>query len=140
MSQDNVVEGNAYLRAMYAFESSHLWRDLGLLSAYTALFGIVYLAAAEFIPAQRPKGDILTFKYRQRMLKDEERSSTRLNDREKGSNLSLGLQQQTSIFTWEGICYEVATKKRRKCLLTDVDGWVKPGTLTALMVGSSDIR
>ena len=44
------------------------------------------------------------------------------------------VQQHASIFHWEDVCYEVQIKGKPRKILDSVDGWIKPGTLTALMV------
>lgn len=43
---------------------------------------------------------------------------------------------QAATFLWDGISYDVKTKTGSKRLLDDVDGWIKPGTLTVLMGAS----
>ena len=43
------------------------------------------------------------------------------------------LQKQTATFHWSDITYDIKVKKGSRRLLNMVDGWVKPGTLTALM-------
>jgi ATP-binding cassette, subfamily G (WHITE), member 2, PDR len=42
--------------------------------------------------------------------------------------------QQSSVFHWNNLSYEVETKNGTKEILNNISGWVKPGTLTALMV------
>lgn len=42
---------------------------------------------------------------------------------------------QKKIFLWKDVCYDIKLKDGSdRRLLDHVDGWVKPGTLTALMV------
>ncbi len=48
--------------------------------------------------------------------------------------VSAAIQKQTAVFHWDGVNYDIKIKKEARKLLNDVDGWVKPGTLTALMV------
>ena len=43
------------------------------------------------------------------------------------------IQRQTAIFSWKDVVYDVKIKKETRRILNHVDGWVKPGTLTALM-------
>lgn len=43
------------------------------------------------------------------------------------------IQKQTSIFHWSDVTYDIKVKGGERRLLDLVDGWVKPGTLTALM-------
>lgn len=49
---------------------------------------------------------------------------------------SSGLTAGTSVFHWEDLCYDIQIKGKDRRLLDNVDGWVKPGLSTALMVGS----
>ncbi|KAK1229295.1 Multidrug resistance protein [Marasmius sp. AFHP31] len=46
------------------------------------------------------------------------------------------IQKQTSIFHWEDVCYDITIKGQPRRILDDVDGWVEPGKLTALMGAS----
>jgi len=43
------------------------------------------------------------------------------------------IQKQTAVFHWDGVNYDIKIKGEPRRLLDDVDGWVQPGTLTALM-------
>lgn len=49
-------------------------------------------------------------------------------------NPKASFNTQKSIFHWEDLCYDVHIKTEERRILDNVDGWVKPGTLTALMV------
>lgn len=49
-------------------------------------------------------------------------------------NPKSSFNKQTSIFHWEDLCYDINIKNEERRILDHVDGWVKPGTLTALMV------
>jgi hypothetical protein len=44
------------------------------------------------------------------------------------------IQRQTAIFHWKDVCYDIKIKNEPRRILDHVDGWVKPGTCTALMV------
>ncbi|KXX73362.1 ABC transporter CDR4 [Madurella mycetomatis] len=52
---------------------------------------------------------------------------------ESKTTLLDGLVKQTAIFHWEDLSYDVKVKDGTKRILDGVDGWVRPGTLTALM-------
>ena len=52
---------------------------------------------------------------------------------QKQSTILQNIQKQEAIFSWRNVCYEVQIKKETRRILDHVDGWVKPGTLTALM-------
>ncbi|KAK4183910.1 ABC transporter CDR4 [Podospora australis] len=152
------VRGEAYLEIQYGFARSHLWRNFGILLGMMIFFCTVHLVAVEYIPAQRSKGDILVFRRgRKRALqacsdvpdveamepvlslnqwkllheKGVTTSATDVSLRE--TNIFDGLQKQTAVFHWDAISYDIKTKDGTKRILDEVDGWVKPGTLTALM-------
>ena len=53
-----------------------------------------------------------------------------------GSAAFAHAKLDATTFLWNKLCYEVKTKDGPRPLLEDVDGWIKPGTLTALMGAS----
>jgi ATP-binding cassette subfamily G (WHITE) protein 2 (PDR) len=65
------------------------------------------------------------------------------HDEEKGSDAGTkdGAQSETvnaippqkDLFTWKDVVYDIQIKGEQRRLLDHVSGWVKPGTLTALM-------
>ncbi|EJS41517.1 pdr10p [Saccharomyces arboricola H-6] len=61
-------------------------------------------------------------------------SAFRNNSSNKSNNIELSKSQ--AIFHWRNLCYDIPVKKGKRRILNNVDGWVKPGTLTAL-VGAS---
>lgn len=101
-----------------------------------------YLLATEFITAKKSKGEILLFRRGhtpatlQQKLGDEEAVVGTMAGVEKTNNtdLSAVIKKQTAIFHWENVCYDIKIKGEPRRILDHVDGWVKPGTLTALMV------
>ena len=42
-------------------------------------------------------------------------------------------EMHAATFLWNDLCYDVKTKASSKRLLDSVEGWIEPGTLTALM-------
>ncbi|RKK31404.1 hypothetical protein BFJ67_g15244 [Fusarium oxysporum f. sp. cepae] len=52
------------------------------------------------------------------------------------ANGTAGVEKQISVFHWGNVYYDIKIKGEPRCILDEVDRWVKPGTLTALM-GSS---
>ena len=49
------------------------------------------------------------------------------------SEKEKNFQGSTSVFHWRNGCYDLKIKGHSRRILEGVDGWVKPGTLTALM-------
>ena len=143
----NTVSGDTYISLSYAYEHAHKWRNFGILLAFMFFFLGVYLVATELITAQRSKGEILVYPRGRipAILKGKSQDSeSQSNGHEKmGGNLEkIGtsrvdqviIQRQTSIFSWRDVVYDIKIKKEARRILDHIDGWVKPGTLTALMV------
>lgn len=65
---------------------------------------------------------------------DEEKTSPQSDsqgkDQEEAAN---NIPAQKDIFTWRDVVYDIEIKGEPRRLLDHVSGWVKPGTLTALM-------
>lgn len=111
------------------------------------IFGcLVYLLATEYISAKKPKGEVLTFRQGRlpnlRPKLDEEantddRVNTETLAREKTvPDAPASIQEHKVIFLWDSVNYDIDIKSKPRRLLDEVDGWVIPGSLTALMVRS----
>lgn len=119
-------------------------RNFGIMIALMVFGCAVYLAATELISAKKSKGEILIFRRGRmpnfRLKKDEEVNADDrigveiLTEETVSAQTSGGLQEQTAVFQWDDVNYDIKVKKKTRRLLDQVDGWVKPGTLTALMV------
>ena len=143
-SGQNFVDGDAYINISFNYYASHLWRNLGVLFALMIGLCAFYLFATEYVSAQRSKGEVLLF--RRGMvppIKNNDDEEAKQDDRPTPElmaekTLSAGdippsIQKQTAIFHWEAVSYDIKIKSEPRRILDDVDGWVKPGTLTALM-------
>lgn len=114
---------------------------------------ILYLLASELIPAQPSRGEVLLFKrrkLRERLTRaddetgdlstpqpaSQETRDTTVDDMAppKTEEAATPMPSHGANFYWESVDYEIKTRGGPRNILTDVNGWVKPGTLTALMV------
>ncbi|CEP62345.1 pleiotropic drug resistance family ABC transporter LALA0_S05e03554g [Lachancea lanzarotensis] len=161
----NYVDGETYINVAYGYYHAHKWRGLGIGLAYAIFFLGVYLAVVEFNESAKQRGEILVFPHwamarmkKQRRLRaagadpaDEEHGGASSGTTEKkmledsaedddasaGASADAGLlSSSNAIFHWRNVCFDVAIKKETRRILDHVDGWVKPGTLTALMGAS----
>jgi ATP-binding cassette, subfamily G (WHITE), member 2, PDR len=159
----NVVLGGTYLWNSFRLSPHHLWRyegdildidsianqhrNLGIIFAFMVFYMITYLYSTEYISAAKSKGEILLFRRGQALATqqnanpDIEMAPNAGEKLEEALNrqVSATIQQQTAIFQWKDICYDIKIKKETRRILDHVDGWVKPGTLTALMVSEKGI-
>ncbi|KAH7156569.1 ABC-2 type transporter-domain-containing protein [Dactylonectria macrodidyma] len=141
---EGFVDGSAYIKSAFGYDYSHKWRNFGVIIAFTVLFMGLHLIATEYITSERSKGEVLVFtrnalkKHFQRSSSDEEsgEASKAQQDRRDDSGEVSDVEKQTSVFHWRNVCYDVKIKGEVRRILDHVDGWVKPGTLTALMGAS----
>lgn len=107
---------------------------------FILFFMITYLVATEYIREKRSKGEVLVFRRghgpKAGPLNDVEAAAKRQRGSITGDpGADAGsIMKQTSIFHWQNLCYDIKSADGPKRLLDNVDGWIKPGTLTALMV------
>jgi len=137
----NIVQGSDYLRLSFSYESSHKWRNVGIVIGFIVALGALYIYLAEKVQSKKSKGEVLVFPRGTLLEKsppqDIETGSehtaiaSRYNSNEKEH--IPGIQKQTAIFSWSDVTYDVKIKKETRRILDHVDGWVQPGTLTALM-------
>lgn len=103
---------------------------------------LIYLTATEYITAAKSKGEVLVFRRghklpapKSKSIEDLEAAPTGRNatvQNDSSDNIAI-IERQTAIFQWRNVCYDIKIKKQERRILDHVDGWVKPGTLTALM-------
>ncbi|KAK7206452.1 ABC-2 type transporter-domain-containing protein [Myxozyma melibiosi] len=137
------VEGNDYIGQSFKYTNGHLWRNLGITWGFVVFFCGIYLLSTEYISAARSKGEVLVFKRGQlppALAHPDDVEAANMHEKQKlessSSSEQINIQKQTDIFFWKDVCYDIKIKKEPRRLLDHVDGFVKPGTLTALM-GSS---
>ena len=133
------VDGGVYIRSAYEYERSHKWRNFGILWVF--MFGLmtVYLCATEFISSAKSKGEVLVFRRGHKIPKAMSTDDLENNPTgrpagyaDSDDNIAI-IERQTAIFQWKDVCYDIKIKGEPRRILDHVDGWVKPGTLTALM-------
>ncbi|EXJ88084.1 hypothetical protein A1O1_05012 [Capronia coronata CBS 617.96] len=141
------VNGDTYINSAYSYQHSHKWRNVGIIIAMTLFNHLMYFLASEYVSAKKSKGEILVFrrghmpKYANKGAGDLEARPvsgpvTTILEKRGGyepSQEKQGIQVSTNVFHWNNVCYDIKIKKELRRILDNVDGWVKPGTLTALM-------
>lgn len=137
------VSGDTYVKSAFGYEWHNRWRDFGIVIAFTIFFLGVYMVCAEFVSEKKSKGEVLMYQrghklaaatHAEKKPHDPEAAMTNIGPILTTERTKEGvLQRQTSVFQWHDVCYEVKIKNETRRILDHVDGWVKPGTLTALM-------
>ncbi|KAH3677159.1 hypothetical protein WICPIJ_009028 [Wickerhamomyces pijperi] len=152
------VSGDNYMRVQFSYHYSHVWRNLGFLIAFLIFFIAINAFVTEYKRAVKGGGDQLYFKRGAAVMEEDVVLDSELqgskDDPEAGAD---GLEQQdqlnklnrsataddvddvftnlgsTGTFVWQNIDYVIPYKGATRKLLDNVQGYVKPGTLTALM-------
>ena len=145
----NYVNGDLYAQSMFEYKWENRWRNVGVIIAFTVLFLATYMISAELVSEKKSKGEVLVYRRGHKPVAianaekkhvDPEAAMANIGpvvtaERSRGNNKETGgmLMQQTSVFQWHDVCYDIKIKGEPRRILDHIDGWVKPGTLTALM-------
>lgn len=120
----------------------------------TLIVCALHLLAAEYIPAQRSKGDILRFRRTNSRRKKpgdpeaheliglaqdiDKKGSFEQEQNANSQSSAQVIMKQSMVFHWHNLSYDIKSGSNgTKRILHNIDGWVKPGTLTALMVSKA---
>lgn len=139
----STVSGDAFIAENYNYYYSHVWRNFGILLGFLIGFMLLYFVAVELNSSTSSTAEALVFQrghvpaHLQKNGKDikgdeESASERRMQDSSHDGEVKA-LPPQKDIFTWRDVVYDIEIKGEPRRLLDHVDGWVKPGTLTALM-------
>ncbi|KAL2828234.1 ABC drug exporter AtrF [Aspergillus cavernicola] len=142
------VSGSDYLFTTYQFTRSHLWRNFGVIIAFTVLYILITIAATETLSFVGGGGGALVFKPSKwakhiqataEKPKDEETTESpgaltqSVSDDNAAFNRILSSER---IFTWSNVEYTVPYGNGTRKLLNGVSGYAKPGVMIALMGAS----
>ncbi|CAG8960034.1 hypothetical protein HYFRA_00013222 [Hymenoscyphus fraxineus] len=140
------VTGDEYIGSL-SYSHDHLWRNFGVIWAWWFLYVAITIYSTSNWSANSGGSGLLIPREKQKHYKsvnaDEESQPTTLEPAVKSNFLSqetlvnqVALIKNTSVFTWKNLTYTVPTPSGPRILLDNVQGWVRPGQLGALM-GSS---
>lgn len=138
------ASGDEYVEISFAYSYSHLWRNLGISIAFFIFFFFTYAAATELKSPPALKGGQLLFQDKRGVRprssgQDDPEQQSQHHCREgthappQESALMQNLTRSENVFTWQGVTYDIEVKGENRRLLSDVQGYVKPGEMTALM-------
>ncbi|TIA85326.1 hypothetical protein E3P99_04025 [Wallemia hederae] len=143
------VRGEDYVEANYGY--SHLWPFLGYQFCFLIGYLLVTALAAEYLNSPSSAGGVTVYAKTSKGVEKAKQTEKQLTgDIEKGpgqqvSEKSSGGSQEVDVgaikpsvadFTFKDVTYTVQTPDGEKRLLDNITGYVKPGTITALMGAS----
>lgn len=135
------VSGDTFLEVAYGYSWSHVWRNFGILCAFLIFFLVTYFIAVEINSSTSNTAEQLVFQrghvpaYMQPGFKnasDEEKLAAKAEETDGAGDVSA-IEEQKGVFTWRDVVYDIEIKGEPRRLLDHVSGYVKPGTMTALM-------
>ncbi|KAM9939518.1 hypothetical protein OXX80_001000 [Metschnikowia pulcherrima] len=140
------MNGDAFIRASFSYNNSRKWRNFGIVMAFVIVFFFTYIIAVEYNKGAMQKGEVLVFQQSSYRKQKKQRKDVETGDLEKvapeeelesQSDLSPDEKlRPQNIFHWRNLKYEVNIKGEKRVILNDINGWVKPGQVTALMGAS----
>lgn len=150
------VSGADYILTAFTYKRDHLWRDFGIIAGFWIFFVVLTMIGMELQKPNAGGGAVTIFKRGQapksvaqamdngNIPEDEEKQLATAGDEKlatedstsSNSELVKGVAKNDSIFTFTNVNYTIPYEKGERKLLNDVQGFVRPGKLTALM-GSS---
>ncbi|KAJ4982755.1 multidrug resistance protein cdr1 [Stagonosporopsis vannaccii] len=140
---DAFVSGDQYLALSLDFSYDHVWRNFGLSIVFFLVFTTLYAATTELKKSGTSASCQLLFRRGGRLpvgrSQDvESGASGRDKSAEKieSSGDISAVESGRDVFSWKHLNYDIRIKGEVRRLLSDVEGFVEPGSLTALMGAS----
>lgn len=142
---DTSFLGDSYLSSL-SYSHVHVWRNFGILCAWWVFFiAVTVLFTSRWKLIGEGGRKLLIPREKQHkskhLLKRQDEEAQVLEKKldtgsESDDGAGQGLLRNKSVFTWKNLTYTVKTPDGERVLLDNVQGYVKPGMLGALM-GSS---
>lgn len=140
------VNGDAWFETSYDYSYSHLWRNLGIILGFLFFFLFTYLFISDLNVNKSMGADVLVFLHGRQpreITKADAKSNARVDAEQPAVVNSAPLEvvatkgtfppADRAVFVWENLSFTVMIKDESRRLLDGACGWVKPGSMVALM-------
>ncbi|CEI41683.1 ABC transporter CDR4 [Fusarium venenatum] len=138
------VNGDAWFETSYDYSYSHLWRNLGIIFGFLFFFLFLYLLISDLNVNTSVGADILVFLGNNPATR---KADTKLKGRVdveqplvvNNTSIEVATVEETvpqvnqAVFAWRKLNFDVVIKGEPRRLLDEACGWVKPGSMVALM-------
>ncbi|KAK5133859.1 hypothetical protein LTR08_007190 [Meristemomyces frigidus] len=159
-----VVSGADYIKVAYTYSRSHLWRNFGFICAFFLFFVALTALGMELQKPNKGGGAVTIYKRGQvpKSVSKALETGGEVNDLEKSATSGSGaveaaetekvdssgssgsdsdgkvdgVHKNDAIFTFQNVDYTIPYEGNERKLLQNVQGFVRPGKLTALMGAS----
>lgn len=152
---ETIVNGANYIEVAYGYTRAHLWRNVGIIIGFWIFFAVLTAIGMELQKPNADGGAVTIFKRGQapksvamamqkNEVPDEEKGdvkvATKVHDDTRNSSDSedaaKGVAANETVFTFQNVNYVIPYQGGERQLLKNVNGYVRPGQLTALMGAS----
>ena len=150
------VNGADYIHTAFTYTRAHLWRNFGIIIGFWLFFVFLTMIGMEIQKPNKGGGSVTIFKRGQApdsvtkamekgdTPEDVEKAAAAKETKPAGDESSSsdsiqnvkGVARNESVFTYTNVNYIIPYDKGERKLLSDVQGFVRPGKLTALMGAS----
>ncbi|KAI9835912.1 MAG: hypothetical protein M1819_001810 [Sarea resinae] len=152
-----IVNGADYIETAFSYTRAHLWRNFGIICAFFIFFMLLGALGMEMQKPNKGGGAVTIYKRGQtpnsvdqaidgiRIPNDEETADKdsivkagggEYSSSETDKDEAKGVARNTTVFTYQNVNYTIPVPGGQRKLLQDVQGYVRPGRLTALMGAS----
>ena len=133
------IPGSSYLASIFSYFPGDLWRNWAIMITLIAFFLCMNVVLGEFVNWGAAGRTVTLF-----VKENEERRTLNANLQKRRQDRLLRKEAHSSnlhvaskaVLTWENLCYDVPVPDGQLRLLSNVFGYVAPGSLTALMGAS----
>lgn len=135
-NENGVIEGAAYIKEQYSYSFHHIWRSFGIIIGFWIFFIGLTSLGFEFKNSQGGSSVLLYKRGSEKQHHANDEEVTTAKGEVMGDMAALQGSVKHSTFTWNNLDYHVPFNGAKKQLLDKVFGFVKPGSLVALMGAS----
>lgn len=133
-NSEGIIDGAAYIREQYNYSFDHIWRSFGIIVGFWVFFIFLTSLGLELRNSQSGSSVLLYKRGSEAKRRAGEKSD--LASQPPADMGALANSVKHSTFTWNNLDYYVQFNGEKRQLLDKVFGFVKPGSLVALMGAS----
>ncbi|ADV25737.1 ABC transporter PMR5, putative [Cryptococcus gattii WM276] len=132
-----IVPGMDYIEYVYGYQTSHIWRNVGILWAFFVVYVVMIVIGSSLLIRESPDSSQKVYKRGPKATsEDPETKAEVVKEVAEKPNGTVSNGGQVPVYTFEDVRYTVQVAGKDKTLLNGINGFVKGGSLTALMGAS----
>ncbi|ODO11420.1 hypothetical protein I350_00200 [Cryptococcus amylolentus CBS 6273] len=132
------VPGMQYVHEVYGYTQGTVWRDIGLMWAFFVAYVCLIIVGSNLLIRDTPESSQKVYKRgaETRTLSSREKTEEGKAALDMFKGPGSQAEKETPVYTFNDVRYTVQVDGKDKPLLNGISGYVKGGSLTALMGAS----